>query len=36
MTNKEVFTNFSDEQWAIEEMLVSMLMDFWEGYNNYE
>lgn len=30
MTNKEVFINYSSEQWVLEENLCFMLPDYWD------
>lgn len=30
MTNKEVFTNYSSEQWVLEQNLCFMLQDYWD------
>lgn len=30
MTNKEVFTNYSSEQWVLEQNLCFMLHDYWD------
>lgn len=30
MTNKEVFINYSSEQWVLEQNLCFMLQDYWD------
>ena len=30
MTNKEVFINYSSEQWVLEQNLYFMLQDYWD------